>query len=146
MTGLLIDNDLLSGSLLAVRSWDIGPVTLSAGAEAGAFLLRQRYAVDRARQRAVRGPVSSPGDYRFIGERLSAETPTSWSRGALLAPLLQLELPLRARGYVRLEAALPTYFGRIEGGAPLDQPNAENGISFTWDPTLRLLAAAGFYF
>jgi Caspase domain len=78
-----------SASLLVSRTLDFSWLSVSGGAEAGVIFVRQvvneNSHVSQARQQSTLGT----------------------SMGAFAAPVLQLELPLRARAYVRFEASLP---------------------------------------
>jgi hypothetical protein len=116
-----IDNQLLTVTGLISRTWDLRHVSLSAGVEAGMMALRQTFdGWQQVTGRAVAGP---PG--------------LAW--GAVAGPVLQLEIPFRFGGYLRLEAAAPNHLFRVE--SPQNYR-----VRMKHELTGRLLAGGGFYF
>jgi hypothetical protein len=90
--GLFLRNVTGTASLLALRAFDFSWVTAAVGLEAGATLIRQQFGI-------------APGvQYSYLNDaRLRDRT----SYAGFAAPTVELELPLRTRGYFRLELAMP---------------------------------------
>jgi hypothetical protein len=115
-------NQLWTATALASRTWDLRHLSLGVGIEAGLMAFRQSYF-----------RLSRTGPNREEAE------PASLALGAVVGPVVQLEVPFRFGGYLRIEGALPSYFFRIE--RPLDYQ-----VSLEHHATARLLAGGGFYF
>lgn len=78
-------------SLVGLHVFDVGPISLGVGVEAGAAFLEQRFSDELA--------------------------PARHSLSALLAPLFQVEVPVGRRLYARVEGAYLTYFLASERAA-----------------------------
>ncbi len=117
------ENQVATGSALALKAWDFGVATFDVGLELGAVVVVQRMHEPPAPSgRAPRAPWQLPGG-------------TSW--GLVAAPAAGVELPLRFGAYVRFEAALPGYLMKTE-----TDELANSRRLFT---SFRLLAGVGAY-
>jgi hypothetical protein len=96
-------------SLAGLHVFDVGLLALGVGLEAGAVWFAQR----------------------FVGPQTSARNAT----GGLMAPLIEVELPIRRRFYARLDGAFDIYFLPAQA-----TPGIDTLLSY------RFTAGAGAYF
>ena len=116
-----IHNQLWTATALASRTWDLPHFSLGAGVEAGAMALRQSF----------RRPFAVAGQAKV--------EPSGLAWGLVAGPVVQLEIPFRFRGYLRVEAAAPYHHFRAQ--SPLDLR-----VRSRHEVTGRLLAGGGWYF
>jgi hypothetical protein len=116
-----IDSRELGLSVAAVRGFDVGPLTISAGLEVGGAWIGQDF---------IDPPNQPPGVFPM--------TPSRDSLGLYMGPLLELQLPVGRRLYARAEGAGLTYFLRA------GDSSTSGGVSTT--VTYRAGIGAGIYF
>jgi hypothetical protein len=92
--GLEFDHRGLTPSVVALAPFDWKTITLSLGLEAGVVFMHQRLEVGAQSAALLSAPVT-PSLLR-----------ARWSTGFQAGPLAQLDSPLGAHGYLRLEAGL----------------------------------------
>jgi hypothetical protein len=120
--GIEFRHQSLSASLAALRVWDLPVFSVALGLEAGAMLVRQTFAI---------GSI----DWNYESE---AQLRPRLAYAPYLAPVLQLTLPLLARGYVRIEAGAPVELMKLGDQQDLEAVQPVTG--------LRLLAGLGLHF
>lgn len=127
---LSILTEAWAATAAALHPFDLGPITLSAGVEAGALLLRQTVSseVDGP------GPVQNPPPALAIPGQLSSST--SW--GPVVGPLLQMDFHLSRRWYGRLDAGVPLCWMQVKDN------RGETQWDFGW--RARVMAGVGRYF
>jgi hypothetical protein len=106
--------------------FDLRTVSLTIGADIGWVLVRQHFTTNDNETYVDMLPAST------------ADTKPAWSSGVEVGPLVQFDVPLGARAYLRFEAGLPY---RVFGAAPgLVSSTALHSAH------VRLLAGAGMSF
>jgi hypothetical protein len=118
------ETNVVAATLLAVRPFDVGPLTIGLGVEVGAAAFDQRvsYRID--------GSESYYYDYD--------SPPRTLSFGAVGGPVLQLEAPLPERFSLRVEAGLPTFATGMR--------QWDGSTQLSRSTQLRATAGLGFYF
>jgi hypothetical protein len=115
----------LAASLVAVRPFDRGPVTIAPGIEAGVAVIDQTV--------SDVFPPGGPPTYVVY-----PAPPGTRSVAGVAAPLIEIEAPLPDRVALRIEAAAPVYAVEAAG---------ENGSShLNWAWHYRAMAGLAFYF
>jgi hypothetical protein len=88
---LTFDHRSVGVSLVALRAFDVGPVTLAAGAAVGETSLHQSIDVTSVPATTTTAPV------------LASSRPSRWVTGLEYGPLAQLDIPLAVHTYLRFE-------------------------------------------
>lgn len=102
-TGIRLDNQLLSPALAILFPIDWRTITIAAGLEVGAAVVRQSYAMTEEHPYQTTLPFSAE------------LTPPRWSVGLQGGVLAQFDFPIGSRAYLRLEGAL---VGKAFDGSP----------------------------
>ncbi len=96
------------GSLAALYVFDLGPLALGAGLEAGILVMHQRTWDARDNQPIYTyGAVNNPYGNPRVSLSLPGQLGDSTTCGPLAGPLLQVDLHLVSKTYARLDAGLP---------------------------------------
>jgi hypothetical protein len=123
--GIDIRTDGFAATVAALRSLDLGPLTLSAGVEAGGWLLLQKPSISID---------SNPRPALGLPGQLSSNT--SW--GPIIGPLLQMDVHLFSRWYARLDAGLPLTWMQVKDN--------RGATHWDFDWRARVMAGVGGYF
>jgi hypothetical protein len=121
-----LENRGFTFAAAALLPFDLRTISLAIGADVGWVLVRQHF--------------TTSGDLSYVGmlPPSSADSAPTWSSGVEIGPLVQLDVPLGSRGYLRFETGLPY---RVFGAAPgLVDSTALHSFH------VRLLAGAGMSF
>jgi hypothetical protein len=124
-----LENRGFTFAAAALLPFDLRTISLAIGADVGWVLVRQHFTTN--------------GDLSYISyvdtlPPSSADSAPTWSSGVEIGPLVQLDVPLGSRGYLRFETGLPY---RVFGAAPgLVDSTALHSFH------VRLLAGAGMSF
>jgi hypothetical protein len=106
-----LDTSMFSGTVAGLRAWDLGPVAISVGGEAGLLLMEQK-----ASQWWL--PTTNGYSYGYDAPRPSLDLPgqlgTTWSLGPTVGPVLQIGVHVWQRVYVQLDGGAPLIFMRVQ--------------------------------
>ncbi|HJX54378.1 MAG TPA: caspase family protein [Polyangia bacterium] len=131
--GIDMRTEALTATAAGLRSLDLGPVTLSAGVEAGALLLLQKPSSEYVDPRSVY-PVDNPPPALRMPGQLSSTT----SLGPVVGPLFQMDFRLFRNWYARFDAGLPLCWMQVKDNRGVSQ------MEFGWRG--RVMVGAGAYF
>ena len=121
--GIVLDTQIVSGTLAALGALDMGRFTLNAGAELGVMVMRQN---------------TSEWDYPQPSFALPGQLGTTWSMGPSLGPVLQASVRLWRRFYAQVDGGMPIAFMHVQQN--------DGTVAWIGNRRYRALLGVGCYF